>query len=106
MYVDNASHIRAHGVNRRVRSKSKVVDTQISGSLVYHVTNYVHLHLNMARKKEQVRNDDEEMNILLKASVQTDHIYIHKLIVSLGYLKCAERVSPHKTSCIVYFHVF
>lgn len=54
MYVDDASHVGAHWKNGSMRSKPKVVDAQISSTLVHHLTNYVHFHLRMAEKKNQV----------------------------------------------------
>lgn len=55
MYVDNASHIRAHGINGCMRSKSKVVDAQVGRTLVHHITDHVYFHLNMVNKSSKVR---------------------------------------------------
>lgn len=52
MYVDDTSHVRAHGVDGGMRSKPEEVDAQIRGTLLHHLTNDVYFYLHTARKEE------------------------------------------------------
>ena len=45
MDVYDTPDVRAHGIDSRVRAEAKVVHLQVGGSLVYHITNHVHFHL-------------------------------------------------------------
>lgn len=52
MNVDNASHIRAHGVNGSMRTEAKMVNREIGATLVHHVANNVYLHLQIGKNNK------------------------------------------------------
>lgn len=67
--VDDASYVRAHWINGGVRSKPKVVDAQIGGALIHHLTDHVHFHL---QKQNNSTNDFQRILIstaLLKTAI-------------------------------------
>lgn len=53
VYMDDAPHIWTHGVYGSMRAKSKVVNGQISRTLVHHLTDYVDFHLRVERGRCQ-----------------------------------------------------
>lgn len=57
--MDDAFHIGAHRVNGSMRSESKMVRAQVSGTLVHNVTHYVHFYLHVMQKKNKTQLKDQ-----------------------------------------------
>lgn len=47
--MDDTAHIGSHGVDGSVRAEAGRVDMQVGGTLIDHVTENVHLHLENER---------------------------------------------------------
>lgn len=97
--VDDASYVRAHWINGGVRSKPKVVDAQIGGALIHHLTDHVHFHL---QKQNNSTNDFQRTlisTVLLKTA-------IHRSCRVFGYTKvCKWNITPSIT-CVYAFHIW
>lgn len=80
-YVNDAAHIRSHRVNGSVRAKASRVDLQVGGSLIDHVTNNIHLHLENQRNTIKFIIEDDYKNVLktLKPPKTQKTVRQHKL---------------------------
>lgn len=84
-------------------SKAEVVDPQISGALVHHLTNHVHFHLQKHNNRERRFSEDIDFGARQKTAIYRKYKLSGGFFFSCYTKVC--NISPSPTSCVCKFHI-